>query len=289
MPIPGVMAGALSRRTKNAKIAVLGRALPLLNNPLVVAEEFAMLDNITGGPAGRGLRARHRRRVSFLGRQPGRVARPLPRGARPDHAGLDAAGPVQVRGQVLSLRIRELLAAARISSRIRRSGFPRRARARRSSGPSHPDRKYTYLQTFSPVAVLARYMNMYRETARNYGYEATSEQVGWAVPTYCAETDEIAIREARPHIEFFLNKLLRMPQEMLLPPGYLSLASMQGVMAAKRALSTGNQTIEDVIEKGVFLCGSPATLAREAGEISEGDRLRLSAARDAVRHAAGTS
>src|SRR6187402_2372283 len=44
MPIPGVMAGALSRRTKNAKIAVLGRALPLLNNPLVVAEEFAMLD-----------------------------------------------------------------------------------------------------------------------------------------------------------------------------------------------------------------------------------------------------
>src|SRR5690606_40587302 len=49
MPIPGVMAGALARRTVNARIAVLGRALPLLNNPLTVAEEFAMLDNITGG------------------------------------------------------------------------------------------------------------------------------------------------------------------------------------------------------------------------------------------------
>ncbi len=49
MPIPGVMAGALARRTKNCKIAVLGRALPLLNNPLTVAEEFAMLDTITGG------------------------------------------------------------------------------------------------------------------------------------------------------------------------------------------------------------------------------------------------
>ncbi len=68
------------------------------------------------------------------------------------------------------------------------------------------------------------------------------------------------MREARPHIEFFFNKLLRMPPEMLLPPGYLSLASMQGVMQAKRALSTGNQTIEDMMEKGVFLCGSPATL-----------------------------
>src|SRR3989304_5840299 len=49
MPIPGVMAGALARRTAKGKIAVLGRALPLLNNPLVVAAEFAMLDNITAG------------------------------------------------------------------------------------------------------------------------------------------------------------------------------------------------------------------------------------------------
>ena len=49
MPIPGVMAGALARRTKQAKIAVLGRALPLLNNPLTVAEEYAMIDNLSGG------------------------------------------------------------------------------------------------------------------------------------------------------------------------------------------------------------------------------------------------
>ncbi len=31
MPIPGVIAGALARQTKNCKIAVLGRALPLLD------------------------------------------------------------------------------------------------------------------------------------------------------------------------------------------------------------------------------------------------------------------
>ena len=120
-------------------------------------------------------------------------------------------------------------------------------------------------------------MNMYRETARSItATRRRPEQLGWAVPTYCAETDEIAIREARPHIEFFLNKLLRMPQEMLLPPGYLSLASMQGVVAAKRALSTGNQTIEDVVEKGVFLCGSPATLREKLEQYQARDRLRLS-------------
>jgi alkanesulfonate monooxygenase SsuD/methylene tetrahydromethanopterin reductase-like flavin-dependent oxidoreductase (luciferase family) len=47
---------------------------------------------------------------------------------------------------------------------------------------------------------------------------------------------------------------------MLLPPGYLSLASMQGVMAAKRTLSGGVQSIDDLMEKAMFLCGSPSTL-----------------------------
>src|SRR5207245_2816988 len=49
MPIPGVLAGALARGVKRAKLAILGRALPLLNNPLMVAEEYAILDNLTRG------------------------------------------------------------------------------------------------------------------------------------------------------------------------------------------------------------------------------------------------
>jgi len=49
MPIPGVLAGALARSVKHAKIAILGRALPLQNNPLNIAEEYAMLDNLTRG------------------------------------------------------------------------------------------------------------------------------------------------------------------------------------------------------------------------------------------------
>ena len=70
MPIPGVLAGALARSVKRAKLAILGRALPLLNNPLMVAEEYAMLDNLTRGRFIAGLRARHRRRIPRHGDQP---------------------------------------------------------------------------------------------------------------------------------------------------------------------------------------------------------------------------
>src|SRR5437763_2152366 len=43
------MAGALARRTKTAKIAILGNAFCLREHPLTLAEEHAMLDCITGG------------------------------------------------------------------------------------------------------------------------------------------------------------------------------------------------------------------------------------------------
>jgi alkanesulfonate monooxygenase SsuD/methylene tetrahydromethanopterin reductase-like flavin-dependent oxidoreductase (luciferase family) len=42
------MAGALTQRVKRAKIALLGANIPILN-PVRVAEEFAMLDALTGG------------------------------------------------------------------------------------------------------------------------------------------------------------------------------------------------------------------------------------------------
>src|ERR1700719_1723375 len=45
MPAPNLIASALIARTKRAKVAILGRALPLVSHPVYIAEEFAMLDN----------------------------------------------------------------------------------------------------------------------------------------------------------------------------------------------------------------------------------------------------
>ena len=49
MPSPNIIAAALTQRTSSAKIIVLGNLLPLHLNPLRVAEEYAMIDSITGG------------------------------------------------------------------------------------------------------------------------------------------------------------------------------------------------------------------------------------------------
>jgi alkanesulfonate monooxygenase SsuD/methylene tetrahydromethanopterin reductase-like flavin-dependent oxidoreductase (luciferase family) len=259
MPIPGVMAGALARRTKNVKIAVLGRALPLLNNPLTVAEEYAMLDNLTGGRliAGfvRGIGAEYH----SWGANPAESHDRFHEAHDLILRAWTEPGPFPFEGKYYHFQYVNCWPRP-YQQPHPPIWIPSQGSRETIEWASAPERKYTYLQTFSPVAALARYMQMYRDAAAGYGYTATSEQVGWSVPIYAAETDAIARQEAKPHIEFFLNKLLRMPPEMLLPPGYLSLQSLQGIMQAKRTITGGPQTIDDVIEKAVFLCGSPATL-----------------------------
>jgi alkanesulfonate monooxygenase SsuD/methylene tetrahydromethanopterin reductase-like flavin-dependent oxidoreductase (luciferase family) len=47
-PNPMVTAGMLTQVAKNARIAIMGATIPILN-PVRVAEEFAMLDTMTGG------------------------------------------------------------------------------------------------------------------------------------------------------------------------------------------------------------------------------------------------
>src|SRR5215470_846901 len=49
MPSPNIMAAALARRTQKAMLLVLGNSIALYNPPVRVAEEFAMLDVISGG------------------------------------------------------------------------------------------------------------------------------------------------------------------------------------------------------------------------------------------------
>jgi len=277
MPQPGVMAGALARRTKKVKIAILGRALPLLNNPVTVAEEFAMVDNITEGRfiAGfvRGIGAEYHAWSSNPADSHERF-----------HEAHDLilrawteTGPFAFEGKHYQFEYVNLWPRPYQSPRPP-IWIPSQGSSETIEWASHPDRRYTYLQTFTPVAMLAKYMQMYKDMAAEHGYEATEDQLGWSVPLYVAETDEIARREAAPHIENFLNKFLRMPKEMLLPPGYLSLKSMLGVMKAKSSIGT-RQTIDDVIDKGMFICGSPETvrqrLAQYQGEIGFGHLLTL--------------
>jgi len=260
MPSPIVTASALARRTKRVKIAILGSALPLREHPLMVAEEHAMIDVISGG-----------RLISGFVRGIGAEYHTF--GVNPTfshdrfHEAHDLIvrawtepGPFAFQGRHYKVQYVNLWPRP-YQKPHPPIWIPSQGSKETIDWAAHPDRRYTYLQTFSPANVVQRYLKMYRDTCKGFGYEAQDSRLGWAVPVYVAATDEAARREAKPHFEAFRNVFLKMPVEMLLPPGYTSRESLKNVMKAKAAIF-GDITIEKSIELGLIVCGSPATARR---------------------------
>ena len=271
MPSPVVMAAALARRTTKAKIAILGNAFGIREHPLTLAEEHAMIDCITGGRLISGMVRGIGAEYYSMGANP---TRSLERHLEAHDLVVRAwteEGPFSFEGKHYHFDY------VNVWPRPYQKPHPpiwcpSQGSTETIEWASHPDRRYVYLQTYSPVRSVARYLNMYRDVAeKKHGYTADSTQIGWAAPTYVAETDEQAIDEARPHIEAFFNSFLNMPFEFHFPPGYLSMGSLKGVLQHKQTIKAGTkQTVEALIEAGVFNCGSPETVKRK---ITDAHRL----------------
>ena len=114
---------------------------------------------------------------------------------------------------------------------------------------------------------MAKFFQLFRDEAEKAGYQASADQLAWSNTIYVADTDKKAVQEAKPHLEALVNYLLKMPTEMLLPPGYTDTASMKRVRAVK---VTGKpSSIEDLMASGVVIIGSPATVREKLAEYQD--------------------
>jgi alkanesulfonate monooxygenase SsuD/methylene tetrahydromethanopterin reductase-like flavin-dependent oxidoreductase (luciferase family) len=259
MPSPNLMAAALTQRTRRCRIAVIGNALPLYNPPLRVAEEFAMLDVLSGGRLNAGMvigggpeyfsynidpttaREKFREALDLIVKawtEPGpflwnskhyffRYVNPWPRPLQQPHP------PIWVPGAGSRETI-EFVA----------------------------QRRYAYLGIpYFHIDVFRRVFDQFRDACARAGYTAAPEQMGWGVPIYVAETDRQAREEFEPGFRYFIKNLMK--NITLSPPGYMS---PKGALAAlkNRPLFLAEQESWDDIEKGVFaIVGSPATVRQK--------------------------
>ncbi|MFN4259402.1 MAG: LLM class flavin-dependent oxidoreductase [Gemmataceae bacterium] len=259
MPSPNVIAGALTQRTKRCKIAVIGNALPLYHPPLRVAEEYAMLDVLSGGRLVAGMvigggpeyfsyqvnptyaRERFREALDLIIQawtRPGpftyhskhyfyRYVNPWPRPLQQPHP------PIWIPG-VGSLETVEFVA----QNRYAYMGVP-----------------YFHIDTFR------RLFGMFREACDKAGYTAQPEQMGWGVPIYVAETDRQAREEFEPHFWYFVRNLLK--GIGISPPGYTSPRSALAIVKNHGAFLATKKTWDE-IEEGVYaIVGSPATVRQK--------------------------
>ena len=127
MPSPNLMAATLARRTADAAICVMGASLALYNPPTRVAEEFAMLDCISGGRLIAGFPVGTPMDTCYVyGNNPQHVAPTLPRGARADHQGVDGGQGLRLQRPVQPATLRQRGAPSRAASASADLGAGRR-------------------------------------------------------------------------------------------------------------------------------------------------------------------
>ena len=263
-PSPIVTASALARRTTDVTIAILGSAIPLRSHPLTLAEEHAMIDNITRGRLITGLVRGIGAEYHAWGVNPAFSHERFHEAHELITQAWTRTGPFRFAGKHYNFEYVNTWPRP-YQKPHPPIWIPSQGSRETIEWAAHPDRKYTYLQTFSPIKSVRKYLEQYREVAAGYGYTAADDQLGWAIPVYVAESDEQAMDEARPHFENFRNRFIKMPIEMLLPPGYTSWESMKGVAKAKQQI-TGDISIELGCELGMFFCGSPDTVREQLAQ-----------------------
>jgi alkanesulfonate monooxygenase SsuD/methylene tetrahydromethanopterin reductase-like flavin-dependent oxidoreductase (luciferase family) len=256
MPSPNLIAAMLVQRTKRCRIGIIGNALPLHDDPLRVAEEIAMLDVISGG-----------RIISGFVRGTGMEYYSY--GVNPAHSrdrfyeahdlivrAWTEPGPFAFVGK--HYRYRYVNPWPRPLQQphppIWLPGTGSRETVEFAAG-----HRYPFMMVYSPVEQQRRAYELYRQLAEEkFGYEAQPEQLAFCVPVYVAETDEVARREAEPHVLWLFQKGLRWGPYFL-PPGYVTQSSFEAMLKAG-GRHLWELSMEDLMEKGIVIVGSPATV-----------------------------
>lgn len=265
MPSPNLIAAALIRRTQRAKIAILGNALPLRDHPLRIAEEVAMLDVLSGGRVISGF-------VRGIGCEYFSLAVNPTYSRERFYEAHDLIvrawtedGPFSFEGKHYQVRYANIWPRP-----LQKPHPPIWLPSQGSTETIHwgAQRRYPFVSVFTSFAQTKRLLEEYKAAAGAAGYTAHPEQIGFALPTYVAESDARAREEAKPHIQWLFRRGLKIPPHFLLPPGYITEASLRKFLAAGLR-PPSELSFEELDKGGYILVGSAATVRDRLRELQK--------------------
>lgn len=275
MPSPNLIAAALTQRTKRGKIVILGNLLPLHLNPLRVAEEYAMLDNMSDGRLIAGFapgsgpetfnynvpsaptRAQFWEAIDLVERawtEPGpfahegrhyplRYVNPWPQPTQKPHP------PIWIPGS----RSRDTLVE------IAKRGH------------------CYFLSSRSHGKETARSQQLFAQILQEHGDRYTPDRMGILMSAYVAETDAQAQAEAKEGVWYFLKNCLkghlrREGRQLTFGPGipYIAPAEFRNFLKGSdptTPLLGDAETWDDLQESASIIVGSADTVYRRIMDI----------------------
>jgi alkanesulfonate monooxygenase SsuD/methylene tetrahydromethanopterin reductase-like flavin-dependent oxidoreductase (luciferase family) len=263
MPSPNLMAAALARRTSKAAIMVLGDSIALYNPPIRVAEEFAMLDVLTGGrlvagfPVGTSMDTNYAYgQIPALTREKYAEAHTLIMKAwREDE-------PFAFNGRYTQLRY--VNCWPKPVQRPRPPVFiPGGGSLETYDFCLEFDYTYCYL-SYSGYLRAKQLMEGYWERVAKSGKDDSPYRGGFAQVICVAETDAEAERLYAPHVHYFYNRCLHVYPGFADAPGYRTIKTLQAnaltQLSQAQLRNYPTLTWRDLVDQGYVIAGSPQTV-----------------------------
>jgi alkanesulfonate monooxygenase SsuD/methylene tetrahydromethanopterin reductase-like flavin-dependent oxidoreductase (luciferase family) len=276
MPSPNIMAAALSRRTSRAALVDLGNSIALYNPPLRVAEEFAMLDVISGG----------------------RLVAGFPVGTSMDTNYCYGTIPAETRERYAEAHDLILRAWAEDEPFAWNGRYTKLRYANCWPKPiqkPHPpifipgggsietwdfcidhDYSYSYLSFAGHLRARQLLEGYWRRVAER-GADDSPYRAGFAQIVCVAEDDAEAERLYAKHMLYFFNRCLHVYPGFADAPGYRTLRTLQAgalpQFTPKGLKTLSELTWGELVEGGYVIAGSSSTVRERMLEMIRGLRV----------------
>ena len=275
MPSPNLIASSLSRRTTDTAICVMGNSLALYNPPTRVAEEFAMIDVISGG----------------------RLIAGFPVGTPMDTCYAYGQNPSQLRERYLEAHDL-IMRAWQEQDTFAFNGRYNQQRyvniwPRPIQRPHPPiwipgggsietwqwcaakDYVYSYLSYYGHKVGQATMDGFWQEMSR-LGKDRNPYRAGFAQTVAVAETRQQAMDLYTEAAEYFFGRCLHIDQRFVAPPGYTTEATtrvgLQSQVAKAAAYSDKFKLLPtkmpDLVQNGYIITGTPDDVVQQIEELA---------------------
>ena len=278
MPSPNLVASTLARRTRDTAICVMGNSLALYNPPTRVAEEFAMIDCISGG----------------------RLIAGFPVGTPMDTCYAYGQNPSMLRDRYMEAHDLVMRAWTEKETFAFNGRYNQQRYVniwpRPVQNDPHPpvwipgggsvetwqwcaemDYVYCYLSYYGYKAGMATMKGFWEEMDR-LGKDRNPYRAGFLQFVGVAETEEEAYRLYKEPAEYFYGRCLHVDPRYASPPGYTTEATMRaGIEGQVSRVASENKSalavdkkareFDAILDNGYVIIGTPDQVAEKLREV----------------------
>ena len=273
MPSPNIIAAALARRTSRAAICVIGNSIALYNPPIRVAEEFAMLDVISGGRLVAGFPVGTPMDTNFCYGQIPALTRDKYREAHELIMRAWAADePFAFDGKYTQLRYVNCWPKP-IQKPHPPIYIPGGGSIETWDFCLDFDYNYSYL-SFTGYKRGKQLMDGYWERVAQRGKDASPYRGAFAQIICVGETDQEAEKLYSEHVRYFFNRCLHIYPGFADPPGYRTIKTLKAGVASQLTEDAMGKfptlTWKDLVDDRYIIAGGPETVRQQMEELIKG-------------------